>query len=245
MAETSIGHMPEGRWAFDIGVANVFEDMLERSIPQYETMRDAVSRPGVAYMRANTRVVDLGCSEGGALASLSASVPAGERIEFIGYEMSEPMVERAEERFAEVDNVDIVRTDLRNALWNDPVILDGRIECSVILSVLTLMFIPVEYRASVIEDCYRLLSSGGALIVVEKVLGRTGEIDQTFKQQYNQLKQRNGYSSEEIERKRLSLEGVLVPMQEEWNVQMLREVGFSVDCFWRWMNFGGWLAVKP
>ena len=222
MAETSIGHMPEGRWAFDIGVANVFEDMLERSIPQYETMRDAVSRLGVAYMRANTRVVDLGCSEGGALASLSASVPAGERIEFIGYEMSEPMVERAEERFAEVDNVDIVRTDLRNALWNDPVILDGRIECSVILSVLTLMFIPVEYRASVIEDCYRLLSSGGALIVVEKVLGRTGEIDQTFKQQYNQLKQRNGYSSEEIERKRLSLEGVLVPMQEEWNVQMLR-----------------------
>ena len=245
MAETSIGHMPEGRWAFDVAVANVFEDMLERSIPQYETMRDAVSRLGVAYMRANTRVVDLGCSEGGALASLRAAVPAGERIDFVGYEMSEPMVERAEERFANDDNVDIVHTDLRNALWNDPVILNGRMECSVILSVLTLMFLPVEYRASVIEDCYRLLSSGGALIVVEKVLGRTGEIDQTFKQQYNQLKQRNGYSSEEIERKRLSLEGVLVPMQEEWNVQMLREVGFSVDCCWRWMNFGGWLAVKP
>ena len=67
MDETSIGHIPEGRWVFDVGVANVFEDMLERSIPQYETMRDAVSRLGVAYMRANTRVVDLGCSEGGGI----------------------------------------------------------------------------------------------------------------------------------------------------------------------------------
>lgn len=245
MGETSIGHIPEGRWVFDVSVANVFEDMLERSIPQYETMRDAVTRLGVAYMRANTRVLDLGCSEGSALASLSDSVPSGERIEFVGYEMSEPMVERAEERFAEVDNVDIVRTDLRNGLWSDPAVLDSRRECSVILSVLTLMFIPVEYRGRIIEDCFKLLGSGGALIVVEKVLGRNGDIDQRFKQQYNQLKRRNGYSVEEIERKRLSLEGVLVPMQEEWNVQMLREAGFSVDCFWRWMNFGGWLAVKP
>ena len=64
MSETSLGHTPEHRWVFDVSVANVFEDMLKRSIPQYETMRDAVTRLGVAYMRANTRVLDLGCSEG-------------------------------------------------------------------------------------------------------------------------------------------------------------------------------------
>jgi len=32
--------MPEGKWEFDESVTAVFENMLERSIPQYELMRD-------------------------------------------------------------------------------------------------------------------------------------------------------------------------------------------------------------
>ncbi|MGH3921557.1 MAG: hypothetical protein ACRDS1_01640 [Pseudonocardiaceae bacterium] len=42
------------------------------------------------------------------------------------------------------------------------------------------------------------------------------------------------YTQEEIDRKRLSLEGVLVPVTAKWNVEMLRAAGFQqVDCFWR------------
>lgn len=30
-----------------------------------------------------------------------------------------------------------------------------------------------------------------------------------------------------------------------WNEEMLRNTGFvEVDCFWRWMNFAGWVATK-
>ena len=44
----------------------------------------------------------------------------------------------------------------------------------------------------------------------------------------------------------LSLEGVLVPVTARWNEELLREEGFtSVDCFWRHLNFAGWVAVKP
>ena len=58
-------------------------------------------------------------------------------------------------------------------------------------------------------------------------------------------KREQGYSAEEIERKRLSLERVLVPMTAKWNEELLRDAGFrQVDCFWRWMNFAGWFAVK-
>jgi tRNA (cmo5U34)-methyltransferase len=43
----------------------------------------------------------------------------------------------------------------------------------------------------------------------------------------------------------LSLEGVLVPVTAAWNEYLLRSAGFShVDCFWRWMNFAAWVAVK-
>ena len=53
------------------------------------------------------------------------------------------------------------------------------------------------------------------------------------------------YTQEEIDRKRLSLEGVLVPVTAAWNEDMLRREGFrNVDCFWRWMNFAAWVAVK-
>jgi tRNA (cmo5U34)-methyltransferase len=56
---------------------------------------------------------------------------------------------------------------------------------------------------------------------------------------------RNGYTEAEVERKRLALEGVLVPVTAAWNEDLLFGAGFtSVDCFWRYLNFAGWVAVR-
>jgi tRNA (cmo5U34)-methyltransferase len=31
-----------------------------------------------------------------------------------------------------------------------------------------------------------------------------------------------------------------------WNEDLLHQEGFaSVDCFWRHLNFAGWVAIKP
>ena len=44
MSNSSLGHTPTGRrWEFDTSVTAVFDDMLRRSIPQYEVMRHVVS----------------------------------------------------------------------------------------------------------------------------------------------------------------------------------------------------------
>ena len=54
-----------------------------------------------------------------------------------------------------------------------------------------------------------------------------------------------GYTDEQIERKRLSLEGVLVPLTAQWNENIMWGSRFrEVECFWRWINFAGWVAVK-
>ena len=63
--------------------------------------------------------------------------------------------------------------------------------------------------------------------------------------EYYKEKKQRGYIEEEIERKRYALEGVLVPITFDWNQHLLSKTGFScVECFWKWMNFTGWVAVK-
>ena len=115
----------------------------------------------------------------------------------------------------------------------------------MILSVLTLQFTPIEYRLKIVRDAFNALLPGGALILVEKVLGATADLDAALVDLYYSMKRDHGYSQEEIDRKRLSLEGVLVPVTAAWNEQLLRQSGFAeVDCFWRYLNFAGWIAVK-
>nr|DAT76533.1 MAG TPA: tRNA (cmo5U34)-methyltransferase [Caudoviricetes sp.] len=81
--------------------------------------------------------------------------------------------------------------------------------------------------------------------MVEKVLGSTDILNQAMVSNYYEMKKTNGYSEEQIERKRLSLEGVLVPVTNDMNINLLKSAGFKhVDVFWRWMNFTGYIAIK-
>lgn len=234
--ESSLGHVPDGRWAFDESVTRVFDDMLERSIPHYWIMRDAVTALAEKYLRDGGRVLDIGCSRGGAIASLLDRCP---HANFLGLEISPPMLDAARHRFQSSPRVRISNWDLRGGI---PPYAE---RSNVILSVLTLMFVPIEHRLRLVQALADNLFPGGVLILVEKVLGSSAMINDRLVAEYHAMKAERGYTQEEIERKRLSLEGVLVPMTAQWNVEMLKASGFGeVDCFWRWMNFGAWIAIK-
>ena len=225
---------PKGQWVFDREVARAFDDMLYRSIPQYNVMRSAVTDLAIRYYQPGTRIVDLGCSRGEAIAPL---VDILKDARFTGVEISEPMREAATARFSEKPQVEILPLDLRTDY--------PEAEASVTLSVLTLQFTPIEYRQAILRKVFARTLPGGAFILVEKILGDTAELNETFVKLYYDLKAQNGYSQEQIERKRLSLEGVLVPVSASWNKELLQNAGFRhVDCFWRWMNFAGWIALK-
>jgi len=68
MPASSLGHVPDGPWAFDHEVTQIFGDMLRRSIPDLDTMRKTVFEIGARFVQPGTDVVDLGCSRGDALA---------------------------------------------------------------------------------------------------------------------------------------------------------------------------------
>jgi tRNA (cmo5U34)-methyltransferase len=232
--ETRDDLLPTGKWEFDSRVTACFENMLQRSIPQYEAMRHAVNVLAAPYVHPEYSVVDLGCSNG---EGLSQVLVAAKRPPFqaIGCDNSEPMLEAA--RFGLGAHARFENIDLRHEY---PTLIRP---ASVTLSVLTVQFAPIEHRQDLIRRVAKNTVSGGVVILVEKILGGTPELDLAFVTEYHRMKRRNGYTYSQIEAKRKSLEGVLTPMTAAWNEQLLRSAGFKdVECFWRYMNFAGWIA---
>ena len=249
---SSLGHTPGTKWEFDATVAAVFDDMLRRSIPQYDVMRDAVFQLGAPFVAAapSSDVVDLGASRGEAVSRFVDRF--GMRNRYMLVEVAPPMVKVLRERFARwitpalggvdpgVGQVPFIRVSTDDLRSSYPSVL-----ASLTLSVLTLQFIPIEYRPRIVHRAYESTAPGGAFILVEKVLGGDAVFQDAFVREYQEMKIENGYSQEEVDRKALALEGVLVSQTAAANEAMLRAEGFAhVECFWRWMNFAGWLAIK-
>jgi tRNA (cmo5U34)-methyltransferase len=234
----ALDHAPGERWEFDADVARVFDDMLARSIPELSVLRALVFDVGRRYVVPGTDVVDLGCSRGESLAPLLAAFGAG--IRAVGIETSPAMLAACRARFAaEIAGgaTEVLDLDLARGY--------PEVHASLTLSVLTLQFVAVEARPRVLRNVFDTSVAGGALVLVEKLRGATPELDAQWTEQYEAMKRANGYTQEAIDRKRLSLEGVLVPLTERENTALLRDAGFAaVEMFWRHLNFAAWLAVK-
>lgn len=239
--------VPGEKWVFDGDVADAFDDMLRRSIPDHDEMRGLVDRVARAFLvdvgEAPGAIVDLGCSRGEAVARLAESFPARE---VVAVDVSAPMLAAARNRFAEAwpdgraAPVRVEAVDLRRGYPDLP---GG---AAVTLVVLTLQFTPIEYRRRIVERIRRSTVPGGGIILVEKVLGSSDWSDDLAVRSYWNDKRAAGYSDEAIARKAASLEGVLVPLSAAWNEDLLRAAGFGdVECFWRRWNFGAWWGRVP
>lgn len=226
--------LPDGKWEFNSEVAACFANMLERSIPDYKSMRALSYKAGEKFIQPDTLIVDAGCSTG--LAVEPFVVKYCDQNDFLLVDNAPAMVEACRERFKDDPSV-AVRS---GNLWEYMPFED---KASLALSVLTIQFTPTAYRQKMITDIYNGLAPGGAFIFVEKVLCDC--MDELMVELYYQMKRENGYTDEQIMSKRRSLENVLSPLKPAWNEDMLRTAGFSkVDMFWRCLNFCGWIAVK-
>ena len=237
---------PKAKWEFDADVADCFANMLSRSIPQYDVMREASANLTVDIIKQNNQyrdfnILDIGCSDGLMIQSLLQRLK-GNKGRILGVDVSEPMIEKAIERFKPVNDVSSISVAIQNM---DLRYVFPKNNYDVITSILSIQFIPIEYRQTILQNVYDNLVPGGAFIFVEKVLGNTAELNKLFVKEYYDLKKQNGYTEEQIERKRLSLEGVLVPVTSDWNKSLLQQAGFrQIDDFWRYMNFVGYIAIK-
>ena len=229
------------KWDFDESVANVFENMLERSVPDYHNMRDLTVKLCDSLILRDKRtftMLDLGCSDGLNIREFVKKY--GSHGKYTLVDCSEAMLNKCRNIYAnwvDIGAIQIKNMDLRNEF--------PRGYYDVITSILTVLFTPIQYRQTIIQNVYDNLNNGGVFVFVEKVLGNTAKIDSALVDMYYQMKHDNGYSYEQIERKRLSLEGVQVPVTSAWNIDLLKQAGFrQIDTYWRCMNFEGYVAVK-
>lgn len=225
---------------FDFGkkTADVFDDMLDRSVPFYGETQRMISEIAADFAVPGTNLYDLGCSTGTTFLAIDQFLPKD--VKFIGVDSSQEMLDKAKEKLSQNNfkrEHELVLLDLNQSLPIE--------NASVVIMNLTLQFIRPLYRKRVIESIASGINEGGCLILVEKVLSQNSTINRLFIKYYYDYKRRNGYSDLEIAQKREALENILVPYHFDENRELLLSSGFKgCDMFFRWYNFCGMLAIK-
>ncbi len=223
---------------FGADVAQVFDDMLSRSVPFYGEIQRMVTELAQDIVVPGSNVYDLGCSTGTTMLMLDSALP--QDVNFVGIDDSRDMLVKCEDKLREHGvkrKITLECTDLHTSVELK--------DASLATMVLTLQFLRPLHRERLIADIYKGLRENGGLILVEKVLGEDSHFNRLFIKHYYDYKRRNGYSETEIAQKREALENVLIPYKLLENRELLLRAGFRyVDVFFKWYNFCGIVAIK-
>ncbi len=229
-----------GTFEFNAEVAEVFDDMLQRSIPFYAEQQAIIRGLCKKLWLPGTKVYDLGCSTATTLIGLSRDLPSAS---LVGYDNSLPMLDRARKNIE--DNHCKDRIELRLGDLNGELSQLSLKNAGVVTMCWTLQFIRPAGRDDLIKWIYDALSDQGVLIVTEKILTNSGHLNRFFIDLYYEFKRQSGYADAEIARKREALENVLVPFRLDENIELFRRNGFElVETFFQWFNFAGFVCVK-
>ena len=223
---------------FNAEVAEVFDDMLSRSVPGYAQVVDMTAQLLARFLEKEDRVYDLGCSTGATLIKLAKKLEPL-NLHFTGIDNSAPMIAKARlkaELYGKNNQLDFIEGD----------ILDCELtEAGAIILNYTMQFIRPLLRLDFLKKIHQGLRPGGVLIISEKTISPDPLINRAFIDCYLDFKRSQGYSELEISRKREALENVLIPFSMDENIDLLQQAGFlRVEPFCQWFNFVSFIAVK-
>ncbi|SLM63208.1 MULTISPECIES: carboxy-S-adenosyl-L-methionine synthase CmoA [Dickeya] len=227
-----------GDWTFDERVAEVFPDMIQRSVPGYSNIISMIGMLAERFVQADTQVYDLGCSLGAATLSMRRHIHTpGCRI--IAVDNSPAMVSRCRRHLdafradtpVEVREADILDIEISNA--------------SLVVLNFTLQFIPPAQRLTLLKRIWQGLRPGGALVLSEKFSFADASIGELLFNMHLDFKRANGYSELEISQKRSMLENVMLTDSVETHKARLQQAGFHhAEVWFQCFNFGSLLALK-
>ncbi len=226
-----------GEFVFDEKVANVFDDMINRSVPAYRTVVGLTGIIAKRFYTENSRCYDLGCSLGATTLAIAQQLPATACI--IGVDNSPAMIKRCQQIIDKTKpraNIELLCQNIQDVAIQS---------ASVVALNYTLQFIPVEQRPALLEKIYHGMQTQGALLLSEKILLDKEIDDVLFHELHHDYKRANGYSDLEISQKRSALENVLVRESLSTHQARLKQLGFSrVQTWFQCVNFASLLAIK-
>ncbi len=227
-----------GDFAFDERVAEVFPDMIQRSVPGYSNIISTIGMLTQRFITADSNLYDLGCSLGAATLSMRRYVDK-KGCKIIAVDNSPAMVERCKlhiNAYRSDTPVEVVEADIR----------DINIEnASVVVLNFTLQFLSPEDRLSLLTKIYKGMNKGGILIISEKYTFDDEIANELLIDLHHDFKRANGYSELEISQKRTAIENVLRSDSIITHKKRLHDIGFSsAEVWYQCFNFGSMFAIK-
>lgn len=223
---------------FDEQVAEVFPDMIKRSVPGYGQTIAMMSVIADKYAQDDSQIYDLGCSLGAMTIALGQSIKA-KNCRIVAVDNSEAMIQRCNSHLqhsALACSVELQQADICDVLINN---------ASIVVMNFTLQFLPIAKRTIMIQSIYDGLLQGGVLLISEKIHTEDSYKQQMLTQLHHSYKRLNGYDDLEISAKRTALENVLVTESVSEHQQRLTSIGFKqTTVIMQNLNFVTLLAEK-
>lgn len=235
---------------FDEKVANVFPDMINRSVPGYASIVAMTGILSAEFYQSGTCCYDLGCSLGASSLSMAKAIN-DKALHIIAVDNSQAMLEKAKALVAAAVKSPLKadgpsQTDLSciDFILGDINQIDIK-NASIVVMNFTLQFITPEKRSSLLAKIFRGMKKGGILILSEKLNYSDTEQQQLLIDMHHFFKKANGYSQLEISQKRQTLENVLLPETLEQHKVRLQKVGFKqIEQWFQCFNFSSLIAIK-
>lgn len=223
---------------FSSRVVEVFDDMLDRSIPFYNEVISASAALMNKHLRTGDTIFDLGSATGNTLLELSRMLQCDD-LHYIGIDTSPAMLEKAKLK------VELYSKQKQFTFLEEDITGFNHQNAGTIILHYTLQFIRPPARARIIKTLYDNLRPGGILLLSEKTICHDKILNRGYIDIYHSFKKKKGYSELEIAKKREALENVLIPFSISENKELLHEAGFvSVETFFQWFNFASFIALK-
>lgn len=253
-----------GQFQFDQSVADVFPDMLRRSIPGYQAIISQSGLLAARHAQPHSNLYDLGCSLGATSLAMREAIvrtrtkhtdhAAGCVIH--GIDNSQAMISKAREIIDGQASATVSKTGeqtqrpLEHApvpvqLYCDDMQNHTMSNASVVAMNFTLQFIAPDDRDEMMQSIANSLLPGGVVIVSEKVAFEDQTLNQMHIDMYHDFKRSNGYSDLEISQKRTALENVLIPDTLDRHAQRFKSAGLTSSSVWfQCFNFASMIAIK-
>ncbi len=227
-----------GDFTFDARVAEVFPDMIQRSVPGYSNIISTIGMLAQRFAKPHSTIYDLGCSLGAATLSMRRSITQ-EGVKIIAVDNSSAMIERCQlhmDAYRSKVEVEVVEADIRHIEIKN---------ASVVVLNFTLQFLSPEDRFELLSKIYRSLQKGGILILSEKFVFDDQLSHKLLIDLHHDFKRANGYSELEISQKRTAIENVMRPDSIDDHKQRFKQIGFeSFELWFQCFNFGSMFAIK-
>jgi tRNA (cmo5U34)-methyltransferase len=227
-----------GPFRFDAEVVGVFPDMIQRSVPGYETVIAMSGLLAARFAQPDSNIYDLGCSLGATTLAMRHRL-SDRDCRIVAVDNSAAMIARCRELIA-ADGahtpVELIEADINDVPLSN---------ASMIVLNYTLQFVPPAQRLPLLRRAAAALRPGGILVLSEKVLLEDQAQNQLNVDLHHDFKRAHGYSEMEIAGKRDSLENVLLPETLGEHRGRLQEAGFrSAEVWFQCFNFASLIALK-